>query len=203
MNFTSSSLKRLDTVHPDLAAVVRRAAQITEVPFQITEGGRTLARQKELVRLGASRTMRSRHLTGHAVDVVAYVGSRVSWEFPLYRSIAEAFKAASRELGIPVEWGGDWRSFKDGPHFQLPWKQYPAAGAKRPSPAEVNTLLIGSAGEMVIELQGLLIKHGAKLKVDGDFGPRTDHAVRAFQKQAGLTADGIVGPKTWAALKRN
>ncbi|EHM48874.1 hypothetical protein HMPREF0454_00053 [Hafnia alvei ATCC 51873] len=70
--------------------------------------------------------MNSRHLTGHAVDVVAYVGSDISWDMPLYQQIAQAFKQASAELSIPVEWGGDWKTLKDGPHFQLPFKEYQA-----------------------------------------------------------------------------
>ncbi|WP_411692198.1 M15 family metallopeptidase, partial [Escherichia coli] len=73
-----------------------------------------------LVTTGKSQTMNSRHLTGHAVDVVAYVGNQVSWEWPLYEKIAAAFRQASQELNIPVEWGGDWKTLKDGPHFQLP-----------------------------------------------------------------------------------
>lgn len=74
---SSRSLARLDGVHPDLIRVVKRAIQITPVDFGITEGLRTKERQKELVAKGASRTLKSRHLTGHAVDVVAYIGSEV------------------------------------------------------------------------------------------------------------------------------
>ncbi|WP_348897437.1 M15 family metallopeptidase, partial [Escherichia coli] len=68
---------------------------------------------------GKSQTMNSRHLTGDAVDVVAYIGSQVSWDWPLYEKIAQAFKQAAAELNTPIEWGGEWRSLKDGPHFQL------------------------------------------------------------------------------------
>jgi peptidoglycan L-alanyl-D-glutamate endopeptidase CwlK len=70
--------------------------------------------------------MRSRHLTGHAVDLGALIGGQVRWDWPLYYKIADAMKRAAKELGIPIEWGGDWQKFKDGPHFQLPWKEYPA-----------------------------------------------------------------------------
>ncbi|EFO7793056.1 M15 family metallopeptidase [Escherichia coli] len=73
----------------------------------------------QLVAEGKSQTMNSRHLTGDAVDVVAYIGSQVSWEWPLYEKIAQAFKQAAAELGIAIEWGGDWKTLKDGPHFQL------------------------------------------------------------------------------------
>ncbi|EOO9466704.1 M15 family metallopeptidase [Escherichia coli] len=68
---------------------------------------------------GKSQTMNSRHLTGDAVDVVAWVGSQVSWDWPLYEKIAQAFKQAAAELGTAIEWGGDWKTLKDGPHFQL------------------------------------------------------------------------------------
>ena len=77
MKLTQRSLKRLEGVHPDLARIVKRAAEITGQPFQITEGLRSKSRQRELVRRGASKTMRSRHLTGHAVDVVAMIGGRI------------------------------------------------------------------------------------------------------------------------------
>jgi peptidoglycan L-alanyl-D-glutamate endopeptidase CwlK len=117
---TSRCERRLDTVHPDLAAVVRRAFEISSVPFIVTEGLRTYARQAELVQAGASRTMNSRHLTGHAVDVAAKIGNEVRWDWPLYPKIADAMKLAAGELNVPLTWGGDWRTFKDGPHFELP-----------------------------------------------------------------------------------
>lgn len=124
--FSSRSEKNLQGVNPDLVKVTRRALEISEVDFGITEGLRSRYRQKQLVATGKSQTMNSRHLTGHAVDVVAYVGSQVSWEWPQYEKIAAAFRQASQELNIPVEWGGDWKTLKDGPHFQLPHGAYPA-----------------------------------------------------------------------------
>lgn len=122
----SRSLKRLEGVHPDLVRVVKRAITLTPVDFTVLEGRRTLDRQKQLVAAGASKTMNSRHLTGHAVDLGAYVAGSVRWDWPLYYKLAEAVKEAARLEGVPIEWGGDWKSFKDGPHWQLPWKEYPA-----------------------------------------------------------------------------
>ena len=119
------SRKRLEGVHPDLVKVVERAIQITKVDFTVLEGMRTLTRQRALVRKGASKTMNSRHLTGHAVDLGAWVDGTVRWDWPLYYEIEKAMKQAARELKVPIEWGGDWRSFKDGPHYQLPWRGYP------------------------------------------------------------------------------
>jgi peptidoglycan L-alanyl-D-glutamate endopeptidase CwlK len=122
----SRSIQRMKGVHPDLVKVVMRAIEISEVDFTVLEGVRLLARQKQLVAQGASKTMKSRHLTGHAVDLGAWVGGRVAWDWPLYYKIAKAMKQAAAELNQPIEWGGDWRTFKDGPHWQLPWKGYPA-----------------------------------------------------------------------------
>ena len=120
------SKKRLEGVHPDLVRVVERAIELTEVDFTVLEGMRTVARQKKLVAKGASTTMNSRHLTGHAVDIGAWVDGTVRWDWPLYYKLAEAMKQAAKELNVDLEWGGDWKSFKDGPHYQLSWAAYPA-----------------------------------------------------------------------------
>ncbi|EPK3183979.1 M15 family metallopeptidase [Enterobacter kobei] len=113
------SENNLKGVNPQLVDVVRRALELSSVDFGITEGLRTQERQKQLYAEGKSQTMNSRHLTGEAVDVVAYVGGTVSWDFQLYRRIAEAFKQAAQELNTSVEWGGEWKTLVDGPHFQL------------------------------------------------------------------------------------
>ncbi len=124
------SLNNLQGVHPDLVRVVQRAIQITQVDFMVTCGVRTLAEQKVLVAAGASKTMNSRHIPGKdgfskAVDLAAMIGPNVRWDWPLYSKLAEAMKTAAAELKVPLEWGGDWKSFKDGPHFQLPARNYP------------------------------------------------------------------------------
>lgn len=126
MQLTQRDQSRLIGVHPDLVKVVERAAQLTTVDFIITEGKRTPARQRELLKAGASQTLNSRHITGHAVDVAAKVGGQVRWDWPLYYKLADAFKKAAEELQVPLTWGGDWKSFKDGPHFELPRGRYPA-----------------------------------------------------------------------------
>ena len=123
---SKKSLDRLTGVHTDLVRVVKRAIEITTVDFAVLEGVRSKSRQEQLVKAGASQTMNSRHITGHAVDLGAYVSGSVRWDWPLYHKIADAVKQAAAELGVPIEWGGDWRTFKDGPHFQLPHKEYPA-----------------------------------------------------------------------------
>lgn len=119
------SIKRLVGVHPRLIAVVREAAALTPVDFVVTEGLRPPERQAALVRAGASRTLRSRHLTGHAVDVAALVDGQVRWDWPLYPRIAAAFKAAAARQGTAIVWGGDWTRLRDGPHFELDRKAFP------------------------------------------------------------------------------
>ena len=122
---SARSRARLSRVHPALIAVVERAIARTSVDFMIVEGVRTPERQAVLVRAGASRTLKSRHLTGHAVDVAALVDGQVRWDWPLYGRIATAFKAAARKLGTPLTWGGDWLQLRDGPHFELDRRAYP------------------------------------------------------------------------------
>lgn len=124
-DLSKKSRDRLVGVHQDLVKVVERAIEITEIDFAVLEGVRSKTRQEQLVKAGASQTMRSRHLTGHAVDLGAYVAGSVRWDWPLYHKLAVSVKQAAAELQIPIEWGGDWTTFKDGPHFQLPKKDYP------------------------------------------------------------------------------
>jgi len=120
------SIKNLSGVHPALVCVVVRALELTEVDFAVIEGVRSRERQAKLVAKGASMTMNSRHLTGHAVDLAAWVDGGIRWDWPLYYKIAAAMKEASEEMNIQITWGGDWKKFKDGPHFQLKWHFYPA-----------------------------------------------------------------------------
>jgi peptidoglycan L-alanyl-D-glutamate endopeptidase CwlK len=122
---SQKSKDRLSGVHPDLVAIVKRAIEISTVDFAVLEGVRSKTRQEQLVAAGASQTMNSRHLTGHAVDLGAMIAGTVRWDWPLYFKVADAMKKAAAELGTSLEWGGDWRKFKDGPHFQLPFKEYP------------------------------------------------------------------------------
>lgn len=120
--------------HPDLRRVIERAAadnDDTKFKWFITCTLRTVAEQRKLIEAGASQTMRSRHLPGattklaHAVDLAVTMNSKVKWDWPLYSALAQIVKAAAKAEGVPIEWGGDWKSFKDGPHFQLPWAKYP------------------------------------------------------------------------------
>lgn len=128
------SLRNMQGIHPDLRKVLDRALQEAPFPFVVIEGLRTIERQRELVRIGASKTLNSRHLTGHAVDLVPSVDinadGKVSTEemfsWPMYNKLAPTIKAAAAKEGVALEWGGDWKTFRDGPHWQLNAKKYPA-----------------------------------------------------------------------------
>ena len=137
----AKSIARLAGVHPSLARVILESAKRSRRKFVVTEGVRTYARQKELVLAKKSQTMRSRHVpesnackVSCAVDLAIWEDrdldkvvdvDELSWKFPQYKELADTVKEVAAELGIPIEWGGDWTSLKDGPHFQLPWAQYP------------------------------------------------------------------------------
>ena len=131
--WSARSLKNMDGIHPDLRRILDRALQDSPVDFVVIEGLRTKARQAELFAKGASKTMKSRHLTGHAVDLVPLldldgdgkIETHEMFNWPLMRKLAPHLKAAAKAENIPIEWGGDWTTFPDGPHWQLPHKAYP------------------------------------------------------------------------------
>lgn len=122
----SKSIQRLTGLHADLVRVVHAAARASDLDFCVLEGLRTLDRQKQLLAQGATTTLKSRHRTGHAVDLAAMSDGEIRWDWPLYYKLADIVKAAAAAEKVPLEWGGDWRKFKDGPHWQLPWASYPA-----------------------------------------------------------------------------
>ena len=121
---TSRDKARLAGVHPDLVAVVEAARQ--QISFIVVEGMRTRERQAQLVKSGASRTMDSRHLTGHAVDIAPTLDGEVRFDWPLFYPMAKAMKDAAQARGVALVWGGDWPKFRDGPHFELNRDVYPA-----------------------------------------------------------------------------
>ena len=125
--------ERLVGVKPQLIQVVRGAALHYNGPgkFIVVEGLRSLARQRELFAAGKSKTMKSRHLTGHAVDLAPMVDVDgdgdldLTWVRENFYPIVDAMRASAGAASVPVEWGGDWRDFVDMPHHQLPWSKYP------------------------------------------------------------------------------
>ncbi|WP_211823924.1 M15 family metallopeptidase [Proteus terrae] len=121
------SEENLRGVHPDLVKVVHRALEITDIDFMVIEGKRSEVRQRQLVASGKSQTMNSRHLTGHAVDCAPLVNNKIPWnDWSYFKKVADVMMQAAKEFGVDIEWGGNWKTFKDGPHFQLTHKTYPA-----------------------------------------------------------------------------
>lgn len=124
---TLADEQKLVGVHPRLVAVIRRAARTSPIRFRVIEGLHSIERQRELVVAVTSNTMNSRHLIGHAVDSADRRCRQISWDWPLYRKLAPILKVAAKAEGVPIGWGGDWKSFKDGPHWQLPFAQFSKA----------------------------------------------------------------------------
>ncbi len=129
--FSQRSEDNLKGVHPDLVKVVRRALQLSDIDFTVIEGLRTKERQNQLYVLRKTKTLNSRHLTGHAVDIAPYP---LDWnDIEKFGKLAKAMFAAAKELKIPIRWGGDWNrngrsddeTFYDGPHFELLKAVYP------------------------------------------------------------------------------
>lgn len=124
--YSNRSLASLKGIHPDLRRVIDRALQSSALDFAVIEGLRTKERQEKLFASGASKTMNSRHITGHAVDLLPIDPTTGKGEFawPLYDKLGPAVKAAAKREGVPLIWGGDWTTFKDGPHFELDRRVY-------------------------------------------------------------------------------
>ena len=144
---SNRSLEKLEGVKPELVKVVKRAIELTKIDFGVIYGLRSKEEQQKLFDAGKSQTMKSKHLTGDAVDLMAYVDGKASWELNLYDDIADAMKWAATEYGTTIRWGAAWtvpdislwegtmeeammsyiderrsqnrRPFIDGPHFEL------------------------------------------------------------------------------------
>ena len=144
---STKSQERLMGLEPELKEIVYEAIKVTKIDFGVIEGLRTEEKQKQLVESGASQTMKSKHLDGRAVDLMAYIGGRGSWELNVYDEIADAMKEASIKVDVAVRWGAAWtvtdirewegtmeeamnsyidtrrgqgrRPFIDAPHFEL------------------------------------------------------------------------------------
>ena len=125
-SYSQRSLTSLSGIHPDLRRVIDRALKDSPLDFAVLEGLRTKDRQEKLVASGASQTMNSRHLTGHAVDLLPLdpATGRGEFSWPLYDQLGPAVKTAARKEGVPIIWGGDWSRFRDGPHFELDRRVY-------------------------------------------------------------------------------
>ena len=188
--FGSRSLKNMVGIHPDLRRVLDRALQDSPLDFVVIEGLRTLARQKQLVASGASQTLNSRHLTGHAIDLLP-IGpdGKSAFDWPLYDQLGPAVKAAAEAEGVALDWGGDWKKFKDGPHFELDRNVYPAGEwetkAKPPAPRE------SAAQSTTVQASAVQIVSGAGAGVA---------AVGALDGHAQIVALAFAGVIVLAAL---
>ena len=188
--WSTRSLKNLNGIHPDLRRVMDRALQMSELDFVVIEGLRTKERQQQLVTSGASRTMNSRHLTGHAVDIVPIgPNGKVAFDWPLYRVLGPVVKAAAEAEGVAIAWGGDWVSFKDGPHFELDRKVYPEGSfvSKAKPPVERTTPVQSST----VQASAVQIASGAGAGVA---------AVGALDGTAQIVALAFAGVVVLAAL---
>jgi len=136
--FSWKSKRNLRQVHPDLQNLAIRTLGVSPIDFGIIEGARSFERQLGLQKTGASRTLNSRHLrrkslslpeffppVSHAIDFACYIQGEIAWDWPLYEQVGEIFKETAREMEIPITWGGDWKSLRDGPHIELTWDAYP------------------------------------------------------------------------------
>ena len=187
--WSARSLKNLHGIHPDLRRVMDRALQESPLDFVVIEGLRTKERQRQLVANGDSKTMNSRHLGGYAVDIVPIgPNGKASFAWPLYDKLAPAVKAAAEAEGVAIVWGGDWRTFKDGPHFELARDAYPDGSwetkakppEERTSPVQSKTVqasavqvvsgagtVIAAAGALDGKVQLALIVLGAIVALAG------------------------------------
>ena len=180
--YSQRSLNSLKGVHPDLRRVIDRALQESPLDFIVIEGLRTRTRQSELVASGASKTMNSRHLTGHAVDLLPIGLNGPAFDWPLYDMLGPAVMNAARKEGVALVWGGDWKSFRDGPHFELDRAAYPedawVTGEVAPEP---RTSVVQSK---TVQASAVQIASGAGSAVA---------AVSAFEGTAQVVALALAG----------
>lgn len=117
--FSSRSKERLKGVDEKLVDVIETSLMESPYDFGITEGLRTIEKQKEYVKAGKSQTMKSYHLRGKAVDIVVYKDGKVTWDLKYYKEVADVIKSVAKSKGVRITWGGDWKTLVDGPHFQI------------------------------------------------------------------------------------
>lgn len=138
--FSEVSKIKLAGVHPNLTTIANLALELSPIDFAITDGLRTKEQQQKLFDDKKSKTLNSRHLTGHAIDVAAFIDGKLTWDWAAYETIAVAFKRAACMLGVSITWGGDWLSFRDGPHFELSWKEYPLEATEVKATTAASTI---------------------------------------------------------------
>lgn len=191
MQLNERSLKNLEGVRPELVGVVKRAAEISTAPIVVTEGLRTLERQKQLKAAGKSWTLDSRHLTGHAVDLVD--ANDFGYDMPDMQEIAKAMRQAASELGVKIEWGanvkygGDWKKQNDSPHFELDRKVYPASGVT--VAAKAQEVATNVAASKAVQIGTGLAAGGTAVSTDSIPSPPDISAVSAWKSFSQTVAD--------------
>lgn len=217
ITLSQKSLANLKGVHKDLVKVVLMAASMTpaDLPWEITEGMRSLKQQKENIKKGVSWTMNSRHLTGHAIDARPLVDldkdgkveTSEMYSWPLYYKLAPIFKAAAAKVGVRVVWGGDWKKQKDGPHWELDRRDYPvpARAASLLGPYEEPETENGASAKAAIAAAS-----GTASGVAVGYDPSVDIANGLAMQQYEITSGDIIrivlavviiGLSIWGAYK--
>lgn len=188
--FSARSIKNMNGIHPDLRRVLDRALKDSPLDFVVIEGLRTPERQKQLVATGASQTLNSRHITGHAVDLLPIgPNGKGAFDWPLYDRLGPAVKEAAAKEGVAIVWGGDWKKFKDGPHFELDRKVYPAddwTSKAKPPAARVSAVESTTVQASVVQ-----IASGAGAGIA---------AIGALDGTAQIVVIGLVGLMVLAAV---
>jgi peptidoglycan LD-endopeptidase CwlK len=188
--FSARSINNMNGIHPDLRRVLDRALKDSPLDFVVIEGLRTLERQKQLVATGASQTLNSRHITGHAVDLLPIgPNGKGAFDWPLYDRLGPAVKEAAAKEGVAIVWGGDWKKFKDGPHFELDRKVYPAddwTSKAKPPAARVSAI-----ESTTVQASAVQIASGAGAGIA---------AIGALDGTAQIVVIGLVGLMVLAAV---
>jgi peptidoglycan LD-endopeptidase CwlK len=188
--FSARSINNMNGIHPDLRRVLDRALKDSPLDFVVIEGLRTPERQKQLVATGASQTLNSRHITGHAVDLLPIgPNGKGAFDWPLYDRLGPAVKEAAAKEGVAIVWGGDWKKFKDGPHFELDRKVYPAddwTSKAKPPVARVSAI-----ESTTVQASAVQIASGAGAGIA---------AIGALDGTAQIVVIGLVGLMMLAAI---
>lgn len=188
--FSARSINNMNGIHPDLRRVLDRALKDSPLDFVVIEGLRTPERQKQLVATGASQTLNSRHITGHAVDLLPIgPNGKGAFDWPLYDRLGPAVKEAAAKEGVAIVWGGDWKKFKDGPHFELDRKVYPADDWT--SKAKPPVARVSAVESTTVQASAVQIASGAGASIA---------AIGALDGTAQIVVIGLVGLMVLAAV---